>query len=128
MSSGRRARSRCMSGCNAQVRVLWTRRGFDIDGDWAGASVSDDLGDNGRGGRIVGAVDELDIEGRQEFEGGAIAFGAAEMREGGLAVRAEEGDDVGRHTVNAPDIDPGSGQPEDASSLVGFGEGALDSH
>jgi hypothetical protein len=31
------------------------------------------------------------------------------MRKDGLTVRAEEGYNVGRHMVDAPDIDPGAG-------------------
>ena len=77
--------------------------------DRPGTGIGDDLGNDGLGGHIIGAVNKLDIECRQEFEGRAVALVAAEMVEDQLAVRAQEGDDVGRHTVDAPDIDPGSG-------------------
>jgi hypothetical protein len=44
------------------VRVLGTWPGLDIDGDRPGSGIGDDLGNDGFGGRIIGAVDELDIE------------------------------------------------------------------
>src|SRR5512132_400417 len=107
------------------VRVLWTRRGFDIDGDRAGTGVGDDLGNDGLGSYIIGAANKPDIEGRQEFEGG-VALVAAEIVEDQLAVPAQEGDDVGRHTVESTDLDRGARDSKEATCLVRSGEGGGD--